>query len=54
MRDTTRLGALVDEKAPEKRDEAWGALAEAAAAYADASGRLSFPCDALCVVGRRG
>jgi ubiquinone/menaquinone biosynthesis C-methylase UbiE len=53
MRDTTRLGALVDERAPEKRDEAWGALAEAAAVYADASGRLSFPCDALCVVGRR-
>ena len=54
MRETTRLGALVDDKAPEKREEAWAALAEAAGAYADASGKLAFPCDATCVVGRRG
>lgn len=54
MRETTRLGALVDDKAPEKKDEAWAALAEAAGAFADATGKLSFPCDATCVVGHRG
>jgi SAM-dependent methyltransferase len=54
MRETTRLGALVAEEAPEREDEAWSAVVQAAAAYADASGRLSFTCDVNCVVGRRG
>src|SRR5262249_40014286 len=53
MRETTGLGALVAEKAPEKQDEAWAALVEAAAPFADASGKVSFTCDASCVVGRR-
>jgi SAM-dependent methyltransferase len=53
MRETTGLGALVAERAPEKKEEAWAALVEAAGAYADPSGKVAFPCDANCVVGRR-
>jgi SAM-dependent methyltransferase len=54
MRETTGLGALVAERAPEKQEEAWAALVEAAAPFADPSGKVSFTCDASCVVGRRG
>jgi ubiquinone/menaquinone biosynthesis C-methylase UbiE len=53
MRETTGLGALVAEHAPDKVDEVWDALAAAAAPYAGADGKVAFTCDASCVAGRR-
>ncbi len=52
-REATALGQLVAESSTVPADEVWAAVAEATKPYADAEGRLSFPCAATCVVATR-
>lgn len=47
------LRTIMASQSPERQAELWGKLAEAAVAYADASGRIRLPNDCLIVAGRR-
>jgi SAM-dependent methyltransferase len=53
LRESTALGQLVAEGATVGTGAVWGAVKAAAAPYADPAGRLSFPCEVLCVAARR-
>jgi ubiquinone/menaquinone biosynthesis C-methylase UbiE len=53
VKETTSFGPIIAQQGPHAQEEITTGLVEAAAEFADASGKLTFVSDVVCVVGRR-